>query len=382
MTRRAGLDLVLAIAVGALTGCTPADEARMATVSKAPFGVLSSGDTVHVVTLTNANGIELRAITYGGIVVSLRTPDRQGAMADIVLGFDDLDGYVKSSPYFGSITGRYANRIARGRFSLDGVQYQLAINNGVNALHGGLRGFDKVLWSATEKGDSSGVSVVFTYVSRDGEEGYPGTLNATVTYTLTDSDQFVIDYEATTDKATPVNLTQHSYFNLAGDGAGDILNHVLTLDADRYTPVDSTLIPTGELATVEGTPFDFRAGVAIGARITQDDPQLRIAGGYDHNFVLTRTQSGLGHAARVVEPVSGRTLDVATTEPGIQLYTGNFLAGSITGKSGHVYRHRNGFCLETHHFPDSPNQPSFPSTILRPGETFRSRSIYTFGVAQ
>ena len=354
----------------------------MSSVSKAPYGVLPSGDSVHVFTLTNANGIELRAITYGGIVVSLRTPDRQGTLADIVLGFDDLDGYVKSSPYFGSITGRYANRIARGRFSVDGAPYQLAVNNGLNALHGGLRGFDKVLWTGAEKRDSSGAAVVFTYVSRDGEEGYPGTLNVIVTYTLTDSNQFVIDYEATTDKATPVNLTQHSYFNLAGDGAGDVLNHVLTLHADRYTPVDSTLIPTGELTTVEGTPFDFRSGVPIGARIGQDNAQLRIAGGYDHNFVLTRSQQGLVHAARVLEPVSGRSLDVATTEPGLQLYTGNFLDGSITGKSGHVYRHRNGFCLETQHFPDSPNQPSFPSTILRPGVTFRSRTIYTFGVVK
>ena len=354
----------------------------MASVSKAPFGVLPSGDSVHVFTLTNTNGIELRAITYGGIVVSLRTPDRQGRMDDIVLGFDDLNGYVNSSPYFGSITGRYANRIARGRFSLDGVQHQLAVNNGVNALHGGLRGFDKVLWSGSERTDSSGAGVVFTYVSRDGEEGYPGTLSVTVTYTLTNANEFVIDYEATTDKPTPVNLTQHSYFNLAGEGAGDILGHVLTLNADRYTPVDSTLIPTGELATVDGTPFDFRAGVSIGERIGQDNRQLQIAGGYDHNFVLTRTQLGLIHAARVVEPVSGRTLDVSTTEPGVQLYTGNFLDGSITGKSGHVYRHRNGFCLETQHFPDSPNQPSFPSTILRPGETFRSRTVYTFGVSR
>ena len=379
MKRRARLTLVLVLVTAAFQDCSPA-ESRMSSVSKAPYGVLPAGDSVHVFTLTNANGMELRAITYGGIVISLRTPDRQGAMGDIVLGFNDLDGYVKSSPYFGSITGRYANRIARGRFSLDDVEYRLAINNGVNALHGGLRGFDKVVWTAEPRTDSSGAGVRFSYVSRDGEEGYPGTLNVTVTYTLTDSNQFVIDYEATTDKATPVNLTQHSYFNLAGDGAGDILGHVLTLDADRYTPVDSTLIPTGELASVEGTPFDFRSGVPIGARIGQDNSQLRIAGGYDHNFVLTRSQTGLSHAARVVDSTSGRTLDVSTTEPGMQLYTGNFLDGSITGKSGHVYRHRNGFCLETQHFPDSPNQPSFPSTILRPGETYRSRTVYTFGV--
>ena len=354
----------------------------VATVSQAAFGVLPSGDSVHVFTLINRNGLELRAINYGAIVVSLRTPDRNGTLEDIVLGFDDLDGYVQRSPYFGAVAGRYANRIARGRFAIDGTEYRLAVNNGPNALHGGLRGFDKVVWQASPRSDSTGASVVFTYVSPDGEEGYPGTLRVQVTYTLTDSNQFVIDYEAVTDKPTPVNLTQHSYFNLAGDGAGDILGHVLTVHADRYTPVDSTLIPTGELAAVEGTPFDFRPGTAIGARINQDHPQLRNGGGYDHNFVINRNAPGLVAAARVVEPVSGRTLEVSTTEPGMQFYSGNFLDGSFAGKAGHVYRHRNGFCLETQHFPDSPNQPSFPNTILRPGETLRSRTIYTFGVTK
>jgi aldose 1-epimerase len=350
------------------------------TVTRAPYGVLPSGDSVHAFTLTNASGIELRTIDYGGIVVSLRTPDRRGELDDIVLGFDSLGGYLTSSPYFGAIVGRYANRIARGQFALDGVTYRLAVNNGPNALHGGLRGFDKVVWHAVSKHDSSGVGVVFNYVSRDGEEGYPGTLSVQVTYTLTDSNQFIIDYEATTDKATPVNLTQHSYFNLAGDGSGEVLGHLLTLHADRYVPVDSTLIPTGQLAPVDGTPFDFRQPVAIGSRIAQDDAQLRNGNGYDHSFVITRSATGLVPAARVVEPTTGRTLEVATTEPGVQLYTGNFLDGSFAGKGGHVYQRRNALCLETQHFPDSPNHPSFPSTILRPGETFRSRTIYTFGV--
>lgn len=349
-------------------------------VSAAPFGVLPSGDSVRIFTLTNANGIELRAMDYGAIVVSLRTPDRSGALADIVLGFDDLQGYLDHSPYFGAIAGRYANRIARGRFTLDGVEHKLAVNNPPNALHGGLRGFDKVIWHATPKQDGSGVGMVFEYLSPDGEEGYPGTLTARVTYSLTDSNQLIIDYEATTDKPTIVNLTQHSYFNLGGDGSGDVLGHLLTLHADRYTPVDSTMIPTGELAPVQGTPFDFRAGIAIGARIGDDHAQVGNGRGYDHNFVINRPGPGLVPAARVVDPESGRTLDVATTEPGIQLYTGNFLDGSFPGKAGRVYRHRNALCLETQHFPDSPNQPSFPSTVLRPGETFRSRTVYRFGV--
>ena len=353
-----------------------------ARVTRAPFGTLPSGERVQVFTMTNARGLEVRAIDYGGIVVSLRTPDRTGAMADIVLGFDDLNGYLTSSPYFGAIVGRYGNRIAKGQFTLDGKTYKLAVNNGPNALHGGLKGFDKVVWRAAPKGDSSGVHLVLGYTSADGEEGYPGTLRATVTYTVTDANQLVVDYEATSDKPTPVNLTQHSYFNLAGEGAGDVLSHVVTLDADRFVPIDSTFIPTGELAPVAGTPFDFRKGTAIGARIEQTNPQITNGKGYDHTFVLNRAAgtTGLVHAAHVVDPSSGRTLDVETTEPGVQFYTGNFLDGTVVGKRGHAYPRRGAFCLETHHFPDSPNKPKFPSTILRPGETYRSRTVFTFGV--
>lgn len=346
------------------------------------FGVLPSGDSVSAYTLTNRHGVVLRAIDYGGIVTSLRVPDRAGAMADIVLGYDDLAGYLKTTPYFGAIIGRYGNRIAKGRFTLDGATYTLAVNNGPNALHGGLVGFDKVRWSAVPFDSASGVGVVLTYRSRDGEEGYPGTLDVTVRYTLTDANEFAIDYRAETDKATPVNLTQHTYFNLAGDGGGPVLDHLVTLDAASITPVDSTLIPIGTMLPVTGTPFDFRTPTAIGARIGEAHPQLLYAGGYDHNFVLTRTGDELAHAARVVEPRSGRTLDVSTTEPGVQFYTGNFLDGTITGKSRHVYARRAGFCLETQHFPDSPNQPAFPSTILRPGSTYTSRTVYTFGVSE
>lgn len=367
----------------------PADKSSSADVSAAkptrgvtaaPFGVLPSGDSVSAYTLTNKEGVTLTAISYGGIVTSLRVPDKSGALADIVLGYDSLAGYLKETPYFGAIVGRYGNRIAKATFTLDGTAHTLAANNGPNALHGGVKGFDKVLWSVTPFDSAQGVGLVLTYTSKDGEEGYPGTLQSTVTYTLTDANEFTIDYKATTDKATPVNLTQHTYFNLAGDGSGPVLDQRVQLDADAFTVIDSTLIPTGEQRAVKGTPFDFTAPAAIGSRIADKDQQLTFAGGYDHNFVLRRTGDGLQHAARVVDPKSGRTLDVSTTEPGVQFYTGNFLDGTITGKQGRVYAHRTGFCLETQHFPDSPNQPSFPSTILRPGQTYTSRTVYTFGV--
>jgi aldose 1-epimerase len=353
-----------------------------ATVTVAPFGHMPDGKAVEVYTLTNARGMQVRAITYGAIIQAIRVPDRSGQLADVTLGYDSLPGYITDSPYFGAVVGRYANRIARGRFTLGGRTYRLATNNGPNSLHGGVKGYDKVVWRARsfQRGDSAGVT--FGHTSPDGDEGYPGTLRVTVTYTLTPANELVVDYSARTDKPTPVNLSQHSYFNLAGEGSGDILQHVLTLDADRYTPVDSTLIPTGELASVAGTPFDFRTPTAVGARIEQPDDQLRYGKGYDHNFVLNRSGPGLVPAVHVLDPKTGRTLDIATTEPGLQFYSGNFLDGSIKGKGGHVYGHRSAIVLETQHFPDSPNHSNFPSTILRPGRELRSRTVFTFGVAR
>ena len=351
-------------------------------MTRAPFGRTPDGKAVDIYTLTNARGMQVRAITYGAIIQGIRVPDKTGRPGDVTLGFDSLDGYLTSSPFFGAIVGRYANRIAKGRFALDGKTYQLATNNGLNHLHGGLRGFDKVVWEAEpfQHGDTVGVRL--SHTSPDGDEGYPGTLVAHVTYMLTPANELIVDYAATADKATPVNLSQHSYFNLAGEGSGDILGHLLTIAADRYTPVDSTLIPIGDLASIVGTAFDFRAPTPIGAHIGQPDPQLKNGRGYDHNFVLNRTGPGLVRAVRVLEPTTGRTLDISTTEPGLQFYSGNFLDGTITGKGGHVYKQHDGFCLETQHFPDSPNHPAFPSTILRPGETYGSRTVFAFGVAR
>jgi aldose 1-epimerase len=361
-------------------GCHAATTARKPTVTNAPFGTTPDGTPVELFTLTNAQGMEVRAMTYGGIIVSLKVPDRAGHLDDVVLGFDSLSGYLKDSPYFGAIIGRFANRIAKGRFTLDGKTYTLAINNGPNALHGGLTGFDKVVWQAESVSNDSGVGVRFSHVSPDGDQGYPGTLTVHVRYLLTDSNQLVIDYDATTDKDTPINFTQHTYFNLKGAGNGDILGHELTLAADSFTPVDSTLIPTGTVTPVVGTPLDFRTQTPIGAHINDANQQLTYAGGYDFNWVVRRSGPGLVPAAHVLEPTTGRTIDVRTTEPGIQFYTGNFLDGSITGKGGKVYGHRSGFTLETQHYPDSPNQPSFPSTILRPGQQYQSRTVFAFGI--
>ncbi len=344
-------------------------------MKREPFGTIG-GKAVEQFTLTNKNGVEIRAITYGGIITSITTPDRTGAMGDIVLGFDSLDGYLGGHPYFGAIIGRYGNRIAKGRFTIDGTEYKLATNNGPNHLHGGNKGFDKQLWDARLVPGQNGV--VFAYTSADGEEGYPGKLTVEITYTLSDKNELMVDYKASTDKSTHVNLTQHSYFNLAG--SGDVLGHEVTIDADRYTPVDATLIPTGELAPVDGTPFDFRKSTAIGARIDQPDPQLKHGGGYDHNWVLNGTAGNLRTAARVVEPKTGRTLEVRTTEPGMQFYTGNFLDGKLIGKGGQSYGRRSGFCLETQHYPDTPNQKNFPSTLLKPSEEYKSKTVFTFGV--
>jgi len=345
---------------------------------KEVFGTTPDGKTVDLYTLTNSHGMEVRAMTYGGIIVSLRVPDKSGKVADVVLGFDKFDGYLDNKPYMGAIVGRYGNRIANAEFTLDGVKYTLAKNNGPNSLHGGVKGFDKVVWDGESSQNADGASVAFTYLSKDGEEGFPGNLRVKVTYTLTEKNELIVDYHATTDKATPVNLTQHSYFNLSGEGNGDILKHEVRLNADKFTAVDDNLIPTGELRLVKGTPLDFDKSTAIGARINDNYQQLVIAKGYDHNFVISRKGDGLELAARVKDPASGRVLEVLTTQPGVQFYTGNFLDGTVTGKQGHVYKQRYGFCLETQHYPDSPNHPEFPTSILRPGQTYESRTVFKF----
>jgi len=347
-------------------------------ITKEPFGRTENDRQVDIYTLTNKNGIEVRAVTYGGIILSLTVPDKNGILADIVLGYNTLDGYLEANPYFGAIVGRYGNRIGNARFTLDGTEYELAQNNGPNHLHGGLVGYDKVVWSAEtfEKEEERGV--IFSYTSPDGEEGYPGTLDVRVTYTLTDQNELIFDYHATTDKATPVNLTQHTYFNLAGHDRGDILSHEMQIFADRFTPTDDTLIPTGELRSVTETPMDFTESTVIGARIEEAYEPLVLAGGYDHNYILDRENDGLSLAARVFEPSSGRVMEVLTTEPGMQFYSGNFLDGSITGKGGAVYPQRSGFCLETQHFPDSPNKPAFPPAIVRPGEVYQTQTVFRF----
>jgi aldose 1-epimerase len=346
-------------------------------VQKQSFGT-RDGRAVNLYTLTNSHGLEVRAMNYGGIIVSMRVPDRKGQFADIVLGHETLEGYLPNPPYIGAVVGRYANRIANGSFTLNGRTYTLPKNDGPNTLHGGVtRTFDKVVWDDEPlKGDTPGVR--FTYLSKDGEEGFPGNLTANVMYTLNDDNELVIDYQATTDKATPINLSQHSYFNLAGEGSGEILNHELMLNADRFTPVDKNLIPTGELRPVKGTPFDFTTSTKIGSRIDDNYEQLVLGHGYDHNFVINRKGEGLELAARVYEPTSGRVLEVLTTQPGIQFYTGNFLDGTVTGKHDHVYKHRDALCLETQHFPDSPNHSGFPSTILKPGQKFHEKAVFKF----
>jgi aldose 1-epimerase len=375
--------LVVAGAVFVAAGCsndssTPMPQPTTRLTSQ-PFGTSPDGQPIDVYKLSNLHGMEIRVMTYGGIIVSLKTPDKAGQAEDVVLGHDDAAAYFTNPPFLGAIIGRYGNRIAKGKFTLDGREYTLATNNGANHLHGGKKGWDQAMWHAEPFQDGRGVGVVLTHTSPDGDEGYPGTVKATVTYTLTDANELKVDYLATTDKPTVINLTQHSYFNLSGGKTADILGHQLMLAADKYTPVDDGLIPTGELAPVQGTPFDFRQVSAIGARIDQKDVQLERGKGYDHNFVLTRQGDGLQLAARVVDPASGRTMEISTTEPGIQFYSGNFLDGTLTNKGGGKIGHRAGFCLETQHYPDSPNHANFPSAVLRPGQDYKTTTVFKFG---
>ena len=357
------------------------DSAAQGQITRESFGKTAEGQDVDIYTLKNSRGAEAKITNYGGIVTSLKVPDRNGKFADIVLGFDNLDAYLKGHPYFGALIGRYGNRIAKGRFTLDGVEYKLAVNNGENHLHGGIKGFDKVVWKAKPLKVPGGAALELTYLSKDGEEGYPGNLSVKVVYTLTPANELKIDYTATTDKATVINLTHHSYFNLAGQGNGDILNHQLLISASRFTPTDAGSIPTGQLRAVRGTPFDFTRTTAIGARINQDEEQLKFGKGYDHNFVLNGRMGVMRRAARVSDPSTGRVMEVWTTEPGIQFYTGNFLDGTLTGKDGKVYQQRFGFCLETQHYPDSPNRPNFPTTVLRKGGRYHTTTIYRFSTS-
>lgn len=351
---------------------TKKGETTKMSIIKSDFGKTKEGQPVDLYTLSNANGVTVKITNYGGIVTSLTVPDKNGQMDDVVLGFDSLDKYLEGHPYFGAIVGRYGNRIAKGKFTLNGTEYKLAANNGENHLHGGIKGFDKVVWNAEIVKKENEVAIKLSYLSKDGEEGYPGNLSVVVIYTLTNDNELKILYEAETDKPTPINLTHHSYFNLKGAGNGNILGHLMTFAADRFTPVDEGLIPTGELRSVKDTPMDFTVSKAIGERID------RVKGGYDHNYVLNDWDGSLRQAAKVVEPASGRVMEVWTTEPGLQFYTGNFLDGTITGKNSKVYHKHYGFCLETQHFPDSPNKPEFPSTILEPGEKYTHTTIYRF----
>jgi aldose 1-epimerase len=354
-----------------------AENSSRGSITHTSFGHSPAGAAVELYTLRNHRGMEARIATYGGIITFLTAPDREGHFADVVLGYDSLPEYFKGTAYFGALIGRYGNRIARGHFTLNGEKFTLAVNNGTNALHGGVVGFDKVVWQVEQATvGPQGPRLALTYLSKDGEEGYPGNLDVKAVYTLTDDDALRLEYTAVTDKDTPVNLTQHSYFNLRG--RGDILGHVMQIPADRFTPVDSTLIPTGELRPVAGTAFDFRQPTPIGARIEAPDEQLRFGEGYDHNWVITKPAGALAVVATVYEPDTGRVLEVSSTEPGLQFYSGNFLDGSSTGKRGWVYARRDGLALEPQHYPDSPNHPAFPAVILKPGQTYRNTIIYRF----
>jgi len=377
MARKA-VSLVPLLALAVFTCCTQVEEKME--ITKSTFGKTADGQTVDLYTLTNDNGMVVKITNWGATIVSVFTPDRAGNSADVVLGYDDLDGYLTDRAYFRCTIGRYRDRLGQAKFTLDGKEYQLARNDGENHLHGGVAGFNKKLWHAKEINRPEAVGVQMNYVSQDGEEGYPGNLDVTVTFTLDNQNQIRIDYLATTDKPTVVNLTNHSYFNLLGDAAGDILGHELTINADRFTVVDSGLIPTGELRPVEGTPLDFRQPKTVGSRIEEGYEQLVLGRGYDHNWVINQEGNAPWLAARVFEPKTGRVVEVFTSEPGVQFYSGNFLDGTIKGKKGVVYQKRYGLCLETQHFPDSPNRPEFPSTTLRPGEKYETTTIYRFSV--
>lgn len=379
----AGVLFLMTLALVCSCGMLPQKKETASMIDSKPFGQTADGKAVELYMLTNRNGVKAEIITYGGHVVSLTVPDKNGQMGDILLGHDTLEGYLNraTNPYFGCIVGRYGNRIGNAKFTLDGKTYSLAANNGVNHLHGGVDGFDRRVWEVKKAAAKDGGAVlVLHYVSADMEEGYPGKLDVTVTYTLTKENELRIDYAATTDKPTVCNLTNHMYFNLAGQGVGDNSNHELMLNADSFTPVDSGLIATGEIKSVKGTPMDFTKPTPIGARINADFEQLKFGQGYDHNWVLNKKGSEMSLAATVYEPTSGRVMEIWTVEPGVQFYAGNFLDGTITGKGGKVYGHRAAFCLETQHYPDSPNKPNFPPTVLRPGQVYKTTTIHKFSV--
>jgi len=357
---------------GETTEQPQAKEKSEMSITKEEFGQTPDGQRIDLYTLTNVNGLRARIMNYGATLVSMEVPDREGKLKDITLGFDTLSGYFTEHPYFGPTVGRYANRIGKARFVLKGTEYKLAANNGENHLHGGIKGFDKVVWKAEQIEGQGSAGVKMTYLSPDGEEGYPGNLACTVTYTLTNNNELKISYEAVTDKTTVVNLTNHTYWNLAGQGNGDVLSHEVTINADKYTVIDESLIPTGENRDVKDSPMDFTKPMTIGSRID------KVPGGYDHNYVLNSGGGELALCARVREPNSGRVMEIYTAEPGVQFYTGNFLDGSITGKAGKVYKKHYGFCLETQHFPDSPNKPQFPSVVLEPGEKYSTVTVHKF----
>ena len=361
-----------------LVGCASMSSTKTSTITKADFGKTPEGQAVEIYTLRNTKGAEARIMTYGGIVQSLCLPDKNGKLADVVLGYDNLQGYIDKTPYFGALIGRYGNRIGGAKFALEGQTYTLATNNGPNSLHGGLKGFDKVVWTAKPSVGIHGPQLVLAYLSRDGEEGFPGNLEVTAIYTLTDNNELKLEFAATTDKPTVVNLTHHSYFNLAGQGNGDILGHIVYINSDKTTPVDSGLITTGEFADVTGTPFDFRTPITIGARNNYPDKVLQYGPGYDHNWVINKPLGQFGLQARVVEPTSGRVMEVWSDEPGLQFYVGNFLDGTIKGKGGVAYQIHTGFCMEPQHYPDSPNKANFPTVELKPGQTYRNKIVYKF----